>query len=305
MAKANIRQIEAFNAVMKSGSVTKAAETLFVSQPAVTKLLKYFEESCGFSLFSRTTGRLVPTPEAKQLFVETHKLLAGVIRVQKTAKSIRDLERGEVAIVAFPAISMQLIPREVATFLKTRESINVSLLTRTSRSIEDSMITRSADFGLSLIQTENPALKCHLFAQIPMICGLPSTHPLAKKKIISLEDLQNEPLIALGREDLSYTAVSNAFSRSGLTMKPVAEVQMSEAACAMVSEGYGVTIVASFACAGPKDRGITYRPILQSIKMPVWLVTPRFTEQSRLATALMDTILTAINRLELSLHDKD
>jgi DNA-binding transcriptional LysR family regulator len=64
MAKANIRQIEAFNAVMKVGSVTKAAETLFVSQPAVTKLLKSFEESCGFDLFSRSTGRLVPTPEA-------------------------------------------------------------------------------------------------------------------------------------------------------------------------------------------------------------------------------------------------
>ncbi|MFH1803933.1 MAG: LysR substrate-binding domain-containing protein [Pseudomonadota bacterium] len=303
MAKANIRQIEAFNAVMKVGSVTKAAETLFISQPAVTKLLKSFEESCGFPLFGRTTGRLVPTPEARQLFAETHKLLAGVIRVQKIANSIRNLERGEVALVAFPGISMQLIPREVANLLKTRESINITLLTRTSRSIEDSMITRSADFGLSLVQTENPALKCEKFAELSMICGLPSTHPLAGKKVISLSDLQKEPLIALGREDLSFPMISAAFDRLGLSMRPVAEVQMSEAACAIVSAGYGVTIVSSFATVGPQDDGIVYRPLLQPIRTPVWLITPRFAEQSKLALELMETIRAAINRLEHNLGD--
>ena len=61
MPQPNMRQLSAFNAVMKAGSVTEAAERLFVTQPAVTKLLKGFEDSCGFSLFHRGQGRLKPT----------------------------------------------------------------------------------------------------------------------------------------------------------------------------------------------------------------------------------------------------
>lgn len=301
MAKANIRQIEAFNAVMKVGSVTKAAETLFVSQPAVTKLLKSFEENCGFTLFSRSTGRLIPTPEAKQLYTGTHKLLAGVIRVEKIARSIRNLERGEVALVAFPAISMQLIPREVAKLIKNRESVNFTLLTRTSSSIEDALITRSADFGFSLVPSDSPALKCDKFAEISMVCGLPSGHPLAEKKVISLIDLQDVPLIALGRADLSFPIISSAFSRLGISMRPVAEVQMSEAACAMVSAGYGVTIVSSLASFGPWDEGIVFRPLVEQIKSTVWLVTPRFEEQSKLGSELIETIRTAIHQHEHSI----
>ncbi|WP_417829567.1 LysR substrate-binding domain-containing protein [Thalassospira sp.] len=294
MSKANIRQIEAFNAVMKVGSVTKAAEMLFVSQPAVTKLLKLFEENCGFALFSRSTGRLVPTAEARQLYSETHKLLAGVARVQKIATSIRNLERGEVSLVAFPAISMQLIPRQVAALIKNREDVNCTLLTRTSTSIEDAMVTRSADFGFSLVPSDNPALKCEKFSELSMLCGLPSDHPLAEKKIISLKDLQNVPLIALGRDDLSFPIINFAFSRLGISMNPVAEVQMSEAACAMVSAGYGVTIVSSLASFGPFDKGIAFRPLLEPIKSTIWLVTPKFEELSKIAVELIETIRTAI-----------
>ena len=94
MARANMRQIEAFNAVIKCGSVTRAAESLFISQPAVTKLIRGFEDSCGFALFKRAGGRLHPTSEAQRLYLETEKLLTGVARVENIARSIRELERG-------------------------------------------------------------------------------------------------------------------------------------------------------------------------------------------------------------------
>ncbi|HEV7414691.1 MAG TPA: LysR family transcriptional regulator, partial [Tianweitania sediminis] len=60
----NVRQLEAFQATMETGSVSRAAECLGVSQPAVSKLLRAFSDSCGFGLFVRSGGRLVPTQEA-------------------------------------------------------------------------------------------------------------------------------------------------------------------------------------------------------------------------------------------------
>lgn len=300
MAKANIRQIEAFNSVMKTGSVTRAAEAMFVSQPAVTKLLQSFEAACGFKLFSRATGRLVPTPEARQLFAETEKLETGLLRVQNAARAISRRERGQVSVVGFPGISMQFIPREVAAILAERPDVSVTLLTRTSPSIEGAMIAEAADLGLSLLPTDSPALQCRPFAELSMICGLPAGHPLASRAEVSLEDLKGEKLVALGREDLSYAAIAAGFHRLGISMSPTAEVQMLEAACAMVSAGYGVTIVLSLAAAGPPDPNIVFRPLAQRITMQVWLVTSRFGELSQLALELIDVIRRALDALESS-----
>jgi len=302
LARANIRQLEAFNAVMKAGSVTKAAEALFVSQPAVSKLLQAFEISCGFPLFNRSKGRLMPTPEARQLFAETAKLEQGLMRVHEAARAIRELERGEISIVAFPAISMRLIPRRIGALLRERPDVRLSLFTRTSRSVENSMITRAADIGISLVPSSNPALRCEPFVTVSMICALRRDHPLAAERVISLESLENEPLVALGREDLSYPVISSAFQRAGVAMNPAAEVQMADAACAMVAEGYGVAIVASLSAFDPVHPEVVFRPIRQQVSMTVWVMTSAYQELSQIAVALMEEIRATVEELEADLH---
>ena len=106
-------------------------------------------------------------------------------------------------MVAFPALGMQLLPRVAATLLASTPEVRLSLFTRTSKSIEDSIVTRSADFGLSLVPSENPALRCEAFCKITMVCVLPAGHPLAGRAVVDLVDLASEQLVALGHDDLS------------------------------------------------------------------------------------------------------
>ncbi|EKF42778.1 LysR substrate-binding domain-containing protein [Nitratireductor indicus] len=298
MRKTNVRQIEAFNAFMTSGSVTKAAEALNVSQPAVSKLLRLFEDSCEITLFNRDTGRLVPTPEARVLHTETAKLEAGVLRVQKAAREIREFDRGQLTIVGFPAISLQLIPRVVADMLGRGTGLKVTLLTRTSPSIADVMLTRSADFGLSLVPTTHSMLHCEPFAHLSMICALPANHRLASKEVVSLRDLCDDPFIALGRSDMSYPAIYEAFHSIGLAPREAAEVQMLEAACAMVSAGFGVSIISSLAMVAPRDPSIVFRPLAERIETHVWLVTSSVLELPLVAREMIDRIRESVIRIE-------
>jgi len=140
MPRPNIRQIEAFNAVVKGGSVTRAAEVLFISQPAVSKLVLAFEASCGLKLFQRGKGRLTPTPEARRLFAETEKFLTGVERIENAARAIREAERGELCVVGFPALSMRLLPGCTARFLRSRPDVELTILTRNSPEIAAAML---------------------------------------------------------------------------------------------------------------------------------------------------------------------
>ncbi len=298
MPQMNIRQLEAFNALMRVGSVTQAAERMFVSQPAVTKLLKAFESHCGFVLFDRSTGRLKPTAEARQLFVETEKLEAGMMRIGRIAESIRNLERGEVSAVTFPGLSMHVAPQAAATLLKRSPELRLQLFSRTSRSIEDSMVTGKADFGIALIPATSLSLRSEKFEEIELFIALPSDHRFAGHPVIDIKDLQGERLVALGREDLSYPIIEAAFHHAGAKMNPIAEVQMADAACEMVAEGAGISIVPSLASARAQDKRLAFHRLREPIVMTSWLITPRGEKMSMVASSLLDEIRNRIRQLQ-------
>ncbi len=302
MTRANIRQIEAFNAVMKGGSVTNAAASLFVSQPAVSKMIKAFEESCGFSLFNRSSGRLVPTQEARRLFLETEKLITGVARVENTARAIRDLERGEVAVVTFPAMSLRFLPMLTSQFLAERPDVRLSVMTRTSPNIPDAMLTQAADFGVSLLRSDHPGLQCRYFSECSMVCALPPGHPLSRESVIDLRALAGERLISLGRDDLSAGVVLDAFDRAGVQLDAFITVQMADTACMFVREGQGISLVSSLNTIGWGDDELAFRPIWPPATMPMWIYTSAYENMPELACKLLDTLKKGIRDIEICFY---
>src|SRR3990170_3218630 len=112
----NFRQIETFRAVMAAGSISGAAQLLFVSQPAVSRLLSHTERSVGFALFERIRGRLYATPEAKQLFTEVESACLGVRRVNELARDLSENRRGVLRLVSHATIGRMLIPHAIGVF---------------------------------------------------------------------------------------------------------------------------------------------------------------------------------------------
>ncbi|WP_158285000.1 LysR substrate-binding domain-containing protein [Hoeflea marina] len=298
MARANIRQIEAFNAVMKGGSVTKAAEALFVSQPAVSKMVQSFEQSCGFKLFTRTQGRLLPTSEARRLFAETETFMTGVERIENTARAIRISERGDISVVAYPGLSLRLLPRYAARFLSTRPDVGLTILTRNSIDVANSMLASAADFGISLTPTREAGIVCRPLRDIQMVCALPVGHPLAASPIIDLRDLRGEPLISLGQDDRSRLILDDAFARAGVKFERRIDVQMADTACMLVSEGLGIAFVSSLTTIGWEHHDIVFRPLRQPISASMWLYSSAWEPMSTLARLLLEAIEDGISTIE-------
>ena len=99
MARAiNLRQIEVFKALIDHGTVSRAAETLNISQPAASKLLMHLESDTGLKLFDRAKGRLAPTTQAMQLYSEIDRIFAGVRQVETAIAVIRREDQGRLAI---------------------------------------------------------------------------------------------------------------------------------------------------------------------------------------------------------------
>ena len=111
-----LRHIEVFHAIMRTGSLSKAAELLCVSQPAVSKVLAHAERSAGLTLFNRVHGRLQPTREAELLFSETQKLQANLDSIRDLARNLALQPEGHLRIGCLPSLGLSLIPPAVEAF---------------------------------------------------------------------------------------------------------------------------------------------------------------------------------------------
>ena len=101
----NLRQIEAFKAVIEHGTVSRAADILNVSQPAISKLIAHLEADAEVRLFDRVNGRLAPTERGMRLYQEIDRIFSGVQQIENAAEAIRREEQGRLVVGVMPALS--------------------------------------------------------------------------------------------------------------------------------------------------------------------------------------------------------
>ena len=146
----NLRHLEAFRAVMLSGSVTQAAQSLNLSQPAVSKMLAELEHQLGFQLFLRSRGSaLTVTPEADAFFYEVERSFSGIAALKRVAEDIRNMATGTLRIAALPALAVSFLPRVIAAFRETHPGVTVQLQTRSSSTVRQWMANQQFDIGLA------------------------------------------------------------------------------------------------------------------------------------------------------------
>jgi DNA-binding transcriptional LysR family regulator len=291
----NIRQLEAFHTTIETGSVTLAGERLGISQPAVSKLLKSFSETCGFQLFTRSGGRLVPTLEARMLAVEVERMFSGTKRIARLAEAVRNREWGEVTIAAPPALATLYLSHALSPFLAEQPDIHFTLQSKTSPRIGELVAAGQIDIGLSVLPFDHPNVSAEIIMRFSMVCILPAGHPLTAKQVIEIDDLRNEAFISLFRDDCSLMTIDRAFQLKGVQKRNRIEVPLSETACSFVANGVGVSIVPPFVGLDYSEDRLVRRALLPETFMDVWLLTPSGRPPSLASQKLIDFIRAAVS----------
>ncbi|MBH5388541.1 methyl-accepting chemotaxis protein [Bradyrhizobium diversitatis] len=144
----NPRQIEAFRAVMLTGSMSVAAEMLKITQPAVSRLIKDLEADMKLLLFRREGNRLVPSHEATILFTEVDRFYVGMDRIAKIANELRHAKVGSLRIASIGALSLSCITQAISTFhvavLRDYSADRVALQASQEKLKEEAAVERKA-----------------------------------------------------------------------------------------------------------------------------------------------------------------
>lgn len=282
MARISFRQVEAFRAVMIAGTTTGAAEILYVSQPAVSRLLSDFEASIGMPLFERQKKRLIPTPEAMILFEEVEKSFVGIEKLARTAEELKVFHRGTLRIVSMPALAQDFLPGLVSEFMTRHEGVAVTLQVRSSQQVVDWIANQHFDIGISAIKISDPAIEVRRLASSRLLCILPPGHRLASKRLIVPEDLKGEQFVSLGTEQSVRYKVDEVFEKAGIQRKLLFDTQVSHVACAYVLAGGGVSLVDPVTAINYTRQGLVVKPFEPSIAFNYNILYPVSRSQSQL-----------------------
>ncbi len=128
--KMNLRQIEVFRAVMLTGSISGASKLLYVSQPAISRLMSHTEQRLGLELFRRVKGRLHPTPEARRLLGEVNVVYEGIERVNEIAEDLATNRTGSLRISCSPNLGQTVLPRAIASFRAAHPAVRIVVRTQ-------------------------------------------------------------------------------------------------------------------------------------------------------------------------------
>jgi DNA-binding transcriptional LysR family regulator len=253
-----LRQVEAFHAVMRTGSMTGGADLLAVTQPAVTRLVRDMENALGFALFDRRGNQLLPTAQAIALMPEIERSFIGLERIARVARGIGEQTAGSLRIAAMPAVANTLLPAFLKRFLAPRPQLQVSLLGVPSPLVAEMVASGQADIGYA----EGPLNRHGLDIQaVPMdaVVALPSDHALAARSVIHPTDLANERMIGVAPGSLFAAGVTLALAQ--VPTLTYLEAGLSYTACALVGQGLGISIVDPPTAGQFSHQGVTVRPL--------------------------------------------
>ncbi len=292
----NFRHLEVFNAIMRTGSMTAAARSLHISQPAVSEMLKQAEARMKIQLFERTGGRLVPTPEARALFPD---VAAAFGRLDAVDRQIQDLAGGRLGnlslAAAFP-IANGYLTKAVATFLASKPSVQVSLQSLTSPQVAERVAIGEAELGVAYnFESLSRAVEAEVLVHSAIACVLPDTHPLAKYEEIDLKDLAPYPIITYLPQAVLRGFVDRALADAGVAPVVSVQVSLSLTGIMMSYYGAGIALVEPFLMTSLPFPGLVARPLRPYITLKTLLIRANGAPRSLIANEFVDALKRTVN----------
>jgi DNA-binding transcriptional LysR family regulator len=257
-----LRHLRYFIAVAEELHFRRAAERLHMSQPPLSQQIRQLEEEVGATLLSRNQRKVELTAAGAAFLVRAHEILDAV---EDAAREARRVQRGEVGRLAVGFVGSAMysfVPELLRAFREQAPDIALRLhelgTTEQLRQLDDGRL----DVGFLRTPGRWPGLAFETVVEEPVVVALPDVHPLAKRPLVRLEDLEGESLVLLtpaGSPGLR-AALASTIARLGGEEQIVQEVAAMQTVIGLVAAGVGISLVPESVRALERP-GVTYRPL--------------------------------------------
>ena len=281
--------------VARTGSVTLASERVGMSQPSASALLRQLEERLGFDVFSRDKRKLKFTAKGRALLPDIAHALAALDSLARLAKAMRTDGAQRITIACVASVSATLLPAATARLMQATPEATLVVRTGMSVEIVNMVAEQGTDFGVIVGNNDPAGLESALIAPLELCCVMRPEHPWSARKRISLNQLHDEPYIALSRQFQVGALTAQRIEEAGLSFSPAVEVMQFSTACAFVDTGRGVALLDSLSTKYARKLGLVSVPLDTSSNLGLRLIWSSNSALSGLADGFHKGLVAAMN----------
>jgi len=251
-----LADLRAFAAVCETGSFSRAAEALGISQPTVSTRVQNLEEHLGFRLIDRRQGSVL-TEMGRPIYARVTQTLAQIDAFNATAQGLEDLQTGFLRIgFSTPPQAMSLI----GAFRREWPGIRLSLSQSNTWGLLEDLRRQEIDIAIMTMAAPPPEPQSHVLIERQRLAAMvPVGHPLTREGAVTWKRLIGEPLLMRRAPSMTRTQIDREFARHGISADPFLDLPSREAIKEAVASGLGVGL--AFASETGADARITSLPI--------------------------------------------
>jgi DNA-binding transcriptional LysR family regulator len=240
---ARLRLLQALEAVVSTGSITRAAAAVGVTQPAMSRMITELESDVGCKLFNRQRGRFELTAQGHRFYEEAvTAALAAIREVDHLAQELRSDDKRRIRVIVMPGLPPGIVAGAVASFAPMHPGVKVTVQSSYRTGMEAAIAAGQFDFALATLPISVPAARITPLATLPAVCLVPRDRRFAVHPIIRPEHLRDVSFVSQARDALVRRHVDQLFERMGIKRRLDYEVQDREVLLEMVAAGNGVAI---------------------------------------------------------------
>lgn len=239
----DLRHLRYFAAVADSGGITRAAERLNISQPALSRQIRDLELELGLSLFDRRAGRVVLTGEGEDLLTRSREILRGARSLHDRAQALRGGEAGIIRIGVAPLTLESLLPPFLVEYLPHHPKIDVRLTEDNPGELWEQLDLGELDLAISF--PGHAGLGSRLLFPVCAVALMVRDHRLGGSTTVDVGELAQEQLLLPVARYLTRQWFDAACQRDHLRPNIVLESSVPHALIALAKVGYGIAIVPS------------------------------------------------------------
>jgi DNA-binding transcriptional LysR family regulator len=283
------RRLQVFHAVAKHLSFTKAAEALYMTQPAVTFQIRQLEEQFDTRLFDRASGRITLTPAGMVAYEYAERILGLSSELDTRLKELSGHVAGPLHIGASMTIGEYVLPQLIGEFKARFPAVVPSIVIANSEHVQNRVAERSLDLGFIESDSHLPSLATEVCCddELQVVCA--PGHPLAKLNAIPPRTLLEHAYVSREPGSGTREVIDNYLEKAGVALQPVMELGSPEALKGLLATGFGFAIMSRATVALETRLGrVVGVPLLPRIERRFSVVYPKERIHSKLVNGFVE-----------------
>lgn len=246
-----LRQIRHFIAVAETGSISAAAQAVYISQSTLTQAIQQLEDEIGVALFNRHAKGMSLTHQGHQFLRQAHLILATVDNAKRSLQQSTDQVAGQLTIGVTSLVAGYYLADLITRFQRAYPNVQTRVIEDERGYIEHLLVAGEIDVGVLILSNleDRHALQTEVLTHSPHRLWLPPQHPLLERDSINLADIAQQPMIQLNADEMGLHT-QRIWSRANLTPQVTLRTASVEAVRSLVAAGLGVSV----------QPDMTYRP---------------------------------------------